>query len=114
LNNIATDTDSILRGNASFNPALLVNFGNIATGATATEIVTVTNSGTAPLLISSATVNGNRFGKGSDSCTGQTIPVNGTCTVAVTFNPNNNTRRNGSLDLVHNGIGQTSVILTGR
>ncbi|NTV94765.1 MAG: DUF11 domain-containing protein [Thiobacillus sp.] len=113
-NNSATDTDTILLGTASFSPNP-VAFGNIATNTTATRTVTVTNTGTQPLVIASATVSGPRFGKGTDSCSGQTLPVNGTCTVNVTFNPNNNNQRRGALTLVHNGLNSPqSVVLSGQ
>ena len=75
-----------------------------------TKIVTVTNSGAAPLVNNSTSVSGMRFGKGSDTCANQTLPVNGTCTVSVTFNPNNTNKRSGTLTVNDNGVGGSQQV----
>jgi hypothetical protein len=73
-----------------FNPASL-SYGNQGTGSTsAPQTVTVTNSGTAALHITSVTLTGANagdFAKSADTCSGQTIAASATCTVSVTFTP---------------------------
>jgi hypothetical protein len=111
---IGADERLIPLGMAAFSPSP-VAFGNVPTGQNRTITVTVTNTGNAALVISTAIVSGTRFGKGADTCTGATVAVNAYCTVAVTFNPNNNTQRTGSLTLTHNGTDSpSSVALSGQ
>jgi uncharacterized repeat protein (TIGR01451 family) len=110
-NNTASDTDTILAPAASLS-TILLNFGDVATGATATSVVTMSNTGTAPLTITSAVVSGTRFGKGADSCTGVSVAPGNSCTVAVTFNPNNGLPRIGALTFTDNA-GTQAVVLTG-
>ena len=69
----------------------IVNFGTVANGSLNQRTVTVTNTGLAPLVISSAVVTNDQtqayFSKGADSCSGQTIAVGASCTVTVIFRP---------------------------
>ncbi len=103
------------RGAVAFSPSGTLDFGTVTLNTTATMPVTVTNNGTAPLAITNAVVSGTRFGKGTDGCTGVTLPINGTCTVNVTFNPNNTNTRTGSLRLTDNGTGSPqSLAFSGR
>jgi uncharacterized repeat protein (TIGR01451 family) len=110
-NNTASDTDTILAPVASLSTNLL-NFGNVATGATATSVVTMTNTGSAPLTITTAVVSGTRFGKAADSCTGASVAPGNSCTVSVTFNPNNGLPRIGALTFTDNA-GTQVVALAG-
>jgi hypothetical protein len=84
----------------AFNPASL-SFGNQGTGSTsAAQPVTVTNSGTATLHITSVTLTGTNagdFAKSADTCTGQAIAASATCTVSVTFTPTATGARSASL-----------------
>jgi hypothetical protein len=74
-----------------FAPASPIDFPAVATGTSTAPIsITVTNSGGAPLHISSVTVTGTNptdFGIASNTCTAAPIVVNATCTVGVTFTP---------------------------
>ena len=114
---IGADELLVPQGAVTFNP-ILVNFGIVAINTTASRTVTVTNTGTAPLAITSALVTGTRFAKsavaGSDTCTGTSVAVGATCQVVVTFNPNNNAFRLGLLTLTDNGVASPqSVVLSG-
>jgi len=103
------------RGAVAFTPSGTLNFGTVTPNTTVMLPVTITNNGTAPLTISNAVVTGTRFGKGTDGCIGVTLAINGTCTVNVTFNPNNTNTRTGSLRLTDNGTGgQQLLTLSGR
>src|SRR6185437_16290986 len=72
----------------SFSPTGL-SFGNQGTGTTsAAQTVTVTNTGNTSLHVSSVTLGGSSagdFARTADTCSGQTVAVNATCSVSVTF-----------------------------
>ena len=68
-----------------------LDFGTIAIGHTSLpQAITVTNSGQAPLVISSAVLAGANKGDyqlTGDTCAGHTIAAGGTCTTTLTFTP---------------------------
>ena len=69
---------------------LLVPFGSITTGTSATQTVTVKNTGTANLLIAavaSANPLAAPFSVKSDTCSNQTVAPAATCSIALTFAP---------------------------
>jgi hypothetical protein len=89
-----------------------LGFGNQSGPVSST--VTVTNSGQAPLAITTVNV-GNLFGTafsiGPSTCTNATVAVGGTCTVVVRFNaPTNNSPRFGTLTLNDNGTGSPQAL----
>jgi hypothetical protein len=98
------------RGAVTFTPTGRLAFGTVTVNSTATRPATITNTGAAPLTITSTAVTGARFGKGADGCIGVTLPVNGACTISVTFNPNNTANRTGSLMLKDNGVGSPQTL----
>ena len=66
-----------------------LDFGNVTQGTNASLPVSVKNSGTAPLHISSvviAGVNANDFSSSSTTCNAA-LPANSACTINVTFTP---------------------------
>jgi len=76
---------------------------------------TVTNTGTANLSISTATIGGanaSDFAKSADTCTGATVIPNGTCTVSVRFTPSATGSRSASLSFTDNASGspQTAAL----
>jgi len=67
-----------------------VQYDPTAIGTPAAQVVTITNTGTAPLAITSIATSGGQasdFAIGSDSCTNASVPVGGSCAVAVVFTP---------------------------
>jgi hypothetical protein len=101
-------------GTASVSPTSLA-FGTVATGATKTLPVTVTNTGTVALSGGTFAVamGGGRF---SASGCGATLAVGASCTVNVTFSPGNSTAtRTGTLTVAYTGATVTGsqVALTG-
>jgi hypothetical protein len=68
-----------------------LSFGNQPVNTPSTAMVeTVTNNGTASLIISTVTIAGSYpgdFAKSADTCTGATVAPTSTCTVSVTFTP---------------------------
>ena len=85
----------------------------------ASQLVTVTNTGTAPLVFNAAApaatagvaVSGN-FAIAANSCTGATVQPNATCTVNVTFNPtgNNAGNRTGTLTFRDNAADSPQAV----
>jgi hypothetical protein len=65
----------------------LINFGAIAVGSTKDSSVTVSNTGTALLHITSVTAPAAPFSKISDTCNGATIAPAGTCNIGIRFAP---------------------------
>ncbi len=69
---------------------LLVAFGDVRLPNSASGTVTVANDGTANLVLGTvASVNplAAPFSKTADTCSGQTLAPNGTCTITVVFTP---------------------------
>ena len=105
----------------SFSPTNLT-FGSQNVGSpSAPQTVTVTNTGTANLTISSALIGGTNsgdFATSADTCTGAPLtPTPGstsTCTINVTFTPTATGSRSASLNFTDNAANsQQSVSLTG-
>jgi len=75
-----------------FAPALLPTFGDVVLGTTSrVQSVTVTNSGTAPLIITSITLTNGDASEfvldQTSSCIGASVPAGGTCAVNLSFAP---------------------------
>jgi hypothetical protein len=82
-----------------------VGFGSVATGSSsATQAVTVTNSGTAAAPVSSITTSGD-FSQ-TNTC-GSSIPAGSSCTVNVRFTPAATGSRTGNLTVTASGITNT-------
>ncbi|MEI6084605.1 MAG: choice-of-anchor D domain-containing protein [Verrucomicrobiota bacterium] len=98
--------------------AVSLNFGAVGVGLTSTvQSVVFTNCGTADLVISNAIIAGLApfdFDPGVNTCSGQTIPVGGTCTIDLAFTPTTNGTRSASL-IIYDNTPETqhSVSLTG-
>jgi hypothetical protein len=94
----------------------LLNFGNLSGPQYA--VVTLRNSGNAPVTYTSAAVTGaGAFSKGADSCSGQTVAPNGTCTIRVNFAAPNTALPilAGTLTVVDDALGgQQQLMLSGR
>ncbi|HEY0704543.1 MAG TPA: choice-of-anchor D domain-containing protein [Candidatus Acidoferrales bacterium] len=88
-------------------------FGNETVNVPATKPVTVTNSGTSPITITSITVTGaNTVSFQQTNNCGSTIPSPGSCTITVTFKPTGAGARSASVTLIDN-VGTQNVPLTG-
>jgi hypothetical protein len=99
-------------------PATSPNFGSILVNSSSNaQQVTLTNSGAASLVISTAAVSGTNatdFAKSADTCSGATVPVNGTCSVTLTFKPTAGGTRTAALTLTDNAANSPqTVALTG-
>jgi hypothetical protein len=91
-----------------------VDFGSVAVGSAPTLTSTLTNTGVGPLSVTvptAASVSGADFGFVSTTC-GGSLPVGGSCTVTVRFQPTANAVRNGGLS-INTGAGALSAALSG-
>ncbi len=89
-----------------------VSFPAITQGATSTPIVvTVTNSGNAPLNISSvATAGTNKADFTTTNACTAAVPATGTCTISVTFVPTASGQRSETITLTDNAPDSPQVI----
>jgi Abnormal spindle-like microcephaly-assoc'd, ASPM-SPD-2-Hydin len=86
LDNVVLYDAANLQPNASFSPATL-DLGTTTTGsATAVRDLTLTNSGTGALSISSVSTNNSQFVISSNNC-GASLAANSSCIVGLSFAP---------------------------
>jgi hypothetical protein len=96
-----------------------INFGGEQAGtASSPQSITVTNTGTGNLSLSSAAIStGTDFLIGANTCSSAQTPPGGTCTIQLSFSPactNGTTARSASLSLTDNVPGSPqSVALSG-
>jgi len=96
----------------SLNPAALTYGVQAVATASAPQIITVTNTGYAPLTVSQVAVSGD-FNE-TDTCTAGPIAVNMTCTIQIRFLPTTTGSRSGLLTVYGNVAGgQATASLTG-
>jgi beta-lactam-binding protein with PASTA domain len=96
----------------------VLSFGTVAVGkASSAQTVTVSNSGSDALQISSATISGadaGDFSIGTNSCSGHSIAGGKSCSIAITFSPTAGGARTASLSLADNAANSPqSVSLNG-
>ncbi len=88
-----------------------LSFGSITVGATAAaQNVTISNTGTNPVALTSETVNGD-FRIAANTCTGSLPPSSG-CTLAIVFSPTGSGARTGVLT-VTDAVGTQTAALNG-
>lgn len=92
--------------------------GQLITTTSSAQSVTVTNSGTAPLTISSIAVTGTNSGDFTETNTcpasNATLAVNANCSIGVAFTPSATGGRTASVTITDNASGSPqSVALTG-
>jgi hypothetical protein len=83
--------------------------------SSAAQLLTVTNTGTVPVPISSITLSGTNPGQFSASNTcGGSVAVNGSCTISVVFTPTSSGAKSATLNVnAGNGAGKQTAALTG-
>ena len=103
-------------------PVILVDplsygFGSVNVGGSSVKSFTVTNTGTADLVIGTIAFTGAdapEFSKNPDNCTGQSLAPNSGCTIQVTFTPASTGLKSASLSISSNDPNTpTNVPLTG-
>jgi subtilase family serine protease len=113
VSNLVTSFISSSVASVSFSAPSL-SFGNQPTSTTSpAQAETVTNTGTANLIISTVTLGGTNasdFAKSADACTGATVTPNDTCTVSVTFTPSSASTENASLNFADNASNSPQTV----
>lgn len=97
---------------ASVTPAALT-YSQVVGGTSADQIVTVANTGKAPLLLSAVTIGGaqaSEFAKSSTSTCGASVAAGASCTLRIHFTPAAVGARKGTLSIAHNAPGSPSVV----
>jgi VCBS repeat protein/centrosomal CEP192-like protein/ASPM-SPD-2-Hydin domain-containing protein len=93
-----------------------ISFGNQLVGSSSTvQMVTLSNTGTATLTISSIVITGTNSGDFSETNTcGNSVTAGANCSISVTFKPTATGARSASLTITDNASGSPqSVALTG-
>jgi hypothetical protein len=96
-----------------------LNFGNEPVGSTsAAQTITLSNTGTGPLTITSIAVTGTNSGDFAETNTcpasNSTLATGANCTISITFKPTTIGSRTGSVSITDNAAGSPqSVSLTG-
>ncbi len=88
-----------------------LSFGSVIVGSTNAQKLSLTNSGSAPLLISSLAIGGTNSGDFSQTndC-GASLSPGATCTISVTFSPLTIGVRTASLSLTDNASGSPQTV----
>jgi Collagen triple helix repeat (20 copies)/Abnormal spindle-like microcephaly-assoc'd, ASPM-SPD-2-Hydin len=94
--------------------ATSLSFGDQPTGTvSASQAITVTNTGGQALAVMGAAVTGandSDFIKASDTCSGETLAPGGTCLVRIRFAPEAPGARSASLRITSNDAGSPEII----
>ncbi|HVI08183.1 MAG TPA: choice-of-anchor D domain-containing protein, partial [Candidatus Binatia bacterium] len=89
-----------------------LTFANQIVGTTSTgQAVTLTNTGTSSLAISSVSASGD-FAQANTCVSGSPIPANSTCTITTTFAPSASGVRTGAVTIV-DAAGTQTITLSG-
>jgi hypothetical protein len=93
-------------------------FGNQTQGTTSSAMtLTVTNTGTADMTITTVTPGGTNmadFTIGADACANETVPAGKTCTVSVQFAPSTTSSESATLTFADNASDSPQIVnLTG-
>jgi len=96
-------------------PSSLTFSGQSLGTPSAAQTVTLSNTGTAALALSSLAISGANAGDFSQTNTcGASVPVSGSCTISVTFTPSALGVRTGTLTITDNASGSPQTVsLTG-
>ena len=94
--------------------ATSLSFGNVNVGASGQQTLTVSNTGTATLDVTSITLSGTDAGAFSVSPASFTVEAGQSQAVAITFSPASGGAKSASLSIAHNVSGSpTTVSLSG-
>jgi hypothetical protein len=101
-------TTPTLSGYSPFSlSATSINFGNVPTGNTSQNTVTVTNTGGSTITISSVTSNDGNF---SVSPTSGSINAGGNMVFTITFAPSSAGSKSGTITFTHNALGSPHTV----
>ncbi|HEX9697697.1 MAG TPA: choice-of-anchor D domain-containing protein [Actinomycetota bacterium] len=98
---------------AGVSPSTLA-FGTVQVATqSASQTITVTNTGQGTLLIGTVTITGTNAGdfvKTSDACTGASRTAGQSCTIGAAFKPTVTGARTATVSITHNAAGGSSVV----
>ena len=100
---------------AQLSSSAALDFGTVAPGSQLARDLSITNTGNAPLLVSTAEVSGSDFSLASDHCTGSSVSGGASCVLTILFRPQAVGLRNGGVTLTSNSFSssQSFISLTG-
>ena len=98
---------SLDMNDVDFGRGYLIRFREITLNTSETQVVTLTNTGNAPLVISSITTTGDF--RHTSTC-GSTVPAAGSCTISIVFKPTQVGTRTGETRIVSNAISSPDLI----
>ena len=75
---------------------------------------TITNTGTANLLVQSVTESGTGFSVAADTCLASAIAPSSNCTISVTFNPSADTSYSGNVTVTDNAGSSLLIRVSGQ
>jgi hypothetical protein len=101
-------TDSIAPNNDNTIP-----FGAVLVGGSADATVTVTNTGTAPLVIATIASPIAPFSIPNDACSGKTVAPAANCTLTVRFAPTASGAASQTFDIPSTGLPTVTMTVTG-
>ncbi len=115
-NPLATTSKSVVI--SASEPALSLSansldFGTVGAGHTATQTLKISNTGNAPLRISTSAMGGlnsSAFISAADGCTGATVPVGASCTLDVTFAPMTSGTFRAQLAFIDDASGSPHIV----
>jgi hypothetical protein len=88
-----------------------ISFGSQAVNATsAAQVITIRNTGSASLVVTSITSTDITQFPGSQTCTAANIAPNATCSISVSFKPSSSGAKNATVSITHNASGSPSTI----
>ncbi len=105
-----TVTDSVVPNNDS-----IISFGNTTVNTFSNQSVTITNDGSADLVIGTlAQVDtlAAPFSIQSDNCSGQTLAPADNCTFGIRFSPTSASTSNDTFDIPSNDFGENPVVFS--
>jgi FG-GAP-like repeat/Cep192 domain 4/Abnormal spindle-like microcephaly-assoc'd, ASPM-SPD-2-Hydin/HYDIN/CFA65/VesB-like, Ig-like domain len=103
----ANQVSILMQSPAALFSSTSLNFGNVALGSNATQNVSLTNSGSAPLQVTGITASGP-FSQTNNCST--PLPAGTFCSIAVTFTPASNGPASGTLTITDNVPGSPQTI----
>ena len=89
-----------------------IPFGGVTIGSQRDEVITVTNTGTADLIVGQVAQSNPLslpFSKQNDTCSGQTLSPSAQCTITVRFEPSAVGASNDSFDIPSSDIDESSI-----
>ncbi len=105
------------RRDASGYPVILatpaaVEFGGVSAGGSSEKLVTITNAGTANLVIGTVASPVHPFSKTADTCSGKTLNPSSSCTVTYRFAPTAGGSYDGTSSVASNDTGKNRLEIT--